>query len=438
MDDSIIAYRAKEQLTKFLGKVFTHFHKPTQRFIGEMLYGIQASGDTKLSSVVRAIDDDIKPIMTEKRLSRNLDDEKLESLISDAILNEGVRHVKKDTLILVDPTEIKKEYGFRMEHISCVRDASRSSKEGKDVLVNGYHGCMAVACQNGGRKTIPLALKLWSSRIPEYKSENDEVIKIIDSIMAATNRKGILVYDRGGDRPPFYEHFIKTGYDFIIRMNRKILISWRGHWSNEILASQCNMKFNHYIDFDSHGKECRVQLQFGSMPVRLPFLPDNELTMVVVKGFGKSPMMLLTSLPVVNSFESVWQVVNGYISRWRIEETIRFVKQSYGFENLRVMTYTRIKNMASLVLATTYFSTAWIGRTIKKSILAEHLKEMSKRLDEKPGITTYALADGIRHAFTHGTKWVVNKVKNFMPSIEPEPIFNFLPGAEIWFDSGGD
>ncbi len=37
---------------------------------------------------------------------------------------------------------------------------------------------------------------------------------------------------------------------------------------------------------------------------------------------------------------------------------------------------------------------------------------MSKRLDEKPGITTYALADGIRHAFTHGTKWGVNKVKS--------------------------
>ncbi len=174
------------------------------------------------------------------------------------------------------------------------------------------------------------------------------------------------------------------------------------------------------------------------MPVRLPFLPDRELTMVVVKGFGKSPMMLLTSLRVVNTFESVWQVVGGYISRWRVEEAIRFVKQSYGFENLRVMTYTRIKNMASLVLAATYFSTAWIGRTIRKSILAEHLKEMSKRLDEKPGITTYALADGIRHAFTHATKWVVNKVKNFMPPTEPEIALNLLPGAESWFDSGGE
>ena len=60
-----------------MGKVFTRFSKPSRRFIEECIYGIQASGDTKLSSIVRAIDDDIRPIYTEKRLSRNMDDEVL-------------------------------------------------------------------------------------------------------------------------------------------------------------------------------------------------------------------------------------------------------------------------------------------------------------------------------------------------------------------------
>ena len=55
--------------------------------------------------------------------------------------------------------EIRKEFGLKMEHITTVRDASRSSKEGRDVIVHGYHGCMAVACQNGKRKTVPLTLK---------------------------------------------------------------------------------------------------------------------------------------------------------------------------------------------------------------------------------------------------------------------------------------
>lgn len=68
------------------------------RFVHEMLYGIQASGDTQLSSIVRAIDDDIEPIYTEKWLSRNIDNKDLERLVSSAILAEGARHVKQDTL----------------------------------------------------------------------------------------------------------------------------------------------------------------------------------------------------------------------------------------------------------------------------------------------------------------------------------------------------
>ena len=149
MNDTIIAARAKEQHDNFLGKVFTHFSKPKARFVREATYGIQASGDTKLSSIVRAIEDDVAPIQTEKRLSRNIEDETLEREVSAAILTEGARHVKKDTLILVDPTEIRKEYAYKMEYVTRVRDASRSSKEGRDVVVNGYHGCIAAACTSG-------------------------------------------------------------------------------------------------------------------------------------------------------------------------------------------------------------------------------------------------------------------------------------------------
>ena len=77
MNDTRIASKAKAQLVNFMGKVFTHFSKPRRKFIEECIYGIQASGDTKLSSIVRAIDDDIRPIYTERLLSRNLGGEAL-------------------------------------------------------------------------------------------------------------------------------------------------------------------------------------------------------------------------------------------------------------------------------------------------------------------------------------------------------------------------
>ena len=99
MNDTRIASKAKDQLANFMGKVFTHFSKPAKRFVEECIYGIQASGDTKLSSIVRAIDDDIRPIYTEKRLSRNLDDDTLEQAGAGAVLKDGARSVRGDTLL---------------------------------------------------------------------------------------------------------------------------------------------------------------------------------------------------------------------------------------------------------------------------------------------------------------------------------------------------
>ena len=151
----------------------------------DCIYGIQASGDTKLSSIVRAIDDDIKPIYTEKRLSRNLDGDGVGDDVAAAVLKAGAASVRGDTLLLVDPTEIRKEFAHAMEYVTRVRDASRPSKEGRDVIVNGYHGCMVAACRIGGRRTVPLALRLWSSRAPGFKGENDEVLKILRAVIAS-------------------------------------------------------------------------------------------------------------------------------------------------------------------------------------------------------------------------------------------------------------
>ena len=436
MNDTTIASKAKAQLAGFMGKVFTHFSKPARRFVEECIYGIQASGDTKLSSIVRAIDDDIRPIYTEKRLSRNLDDETLETSIADAVLKDGARSVRADTLLLVDPTEIRKEFAHAMEHVTLVRDASRSSKEGRDVLVNGYHGCMVAACRIGGRKTVPLALRLWSSRAPGFKGENDEVLKILKAVYAATGGKGVTVYDRGGDRPAFYGYLIGNGRDFVIRLTGRNVLSWRGMHEASDLARECTMRHAHHVTFDSHGRECNVPVSFGAMPVRLPMHPEKELHMVVVKGFGRDPMMLITSLPVSGSFESQWRVVDAYLSRWRVEETIRFVKQSYGFENIRVLSYARIRNMASLVLASAYFATVWIGRHARREVLAEHIKRLGKRLNEVPEFAAYAIADGIRRAFTRFGRWI--RVEPQAPAADTEPSpAPLLPGFADLFDTDG-
>jgi len=65
-------------------------------------------------------------------------------------------------------------------------------------------------------------------------------------------------------------------------------------------------------------------------------------------------LMMLTDLEVRRSRKSLWHVISYYLLRWRIEESIRFHKQSYDLEDIRLLTYTRLQNMMALVTAAAF------------------------------------------------------------------------------------
>jgi hypothetical protein len=56
------------------GQISNDLPKPKQKLVREMIYGIQAAKDIKLSSITRSLNEPIPLIKTEYRLSRNLDD----------------------------------------------------------------------------------------------------------------------------------------------------------------------------------------------------------------------------------------------------------------------------------------------------------------------------------------------------------------------------
>ena len=60
-----------------------------QNLVRQMIYGIQASKDVKLSNISRALQEDIPLIKTEDRLSRNLNDIDLTAHINNTIMRLG-------------------------------------------------------------------------------------------------------------------------------------------------------------------------------------------------------------------------------------------------------------------------------------------------------------------------------------------------------------
>lgn len=64
--------------------------------------------------------------------------------------------------------------------------------------------------------------------------------------------------------------------------------------------------------------------------------------MVVVYGYGKKPMKLLTNLEIKGK-PDVLRVLKGYITRWRIEELFRVQKQEFGLEKIRTLSLNSLQ-----------------------------------------------------------------------------------------------
>ncbi|MFH1891872.1 MAG: transposase [Candidatus Zixiibacteriota bacterium] len=105
-------------------------------------------------------------------------------------------------------------------------------------------------------------------------------------------------------------------------------------------------------------------------------------------------------------------VVTSYHTRWRVEETIRFIKQSYALEDVRVLTYRRLQNMMALVLAVSYFTMAYLGRRIKLKAISGLLLRVSKRIFGIPDFRFYALSDGIRELLRRNDKGPLRNLPN--------------------------
>jgi hypothetical protein len=74
--------------------------------------------------------------------------------------------------------------------------------------------------------------------------------------------------------------------------------------------------------------------------------------------------------------------VEYYLARWKCDESHRYIKQNYNLEDIRVKSYSSIRNIVVLVLAVSYFAAVYLGQSIKLKLLIERIFLVSKRFLE--------------------------------------------------------
>jgi len=398
-EDSRLEGKIKAQITRFASRLTDGWTKPLRRFVGQMLYGLQAAQDVKVSNIARSLAEKVRLIKTENRLCRNLAREDLTDRINRYLMWEGAGAVQKDTVLALDLGDLRKEYAKAMEHLATVRDGSTGE------LAQGYWLCEVIAAHPYGDRIVPLYGELYSCAAEGFESENAEMWRAIERVSQATGGQGIWAIDRGGDRRKILIPLLDRRLRFVVRQDgdRHILLPGGRKCLMHEAARWCTTDVERVVEVERDGRRTRLVLRLGVMPVRLPERTYTPLWLVVIRGFGAEPILLLTNVgPSKDREHAVW-IADVYLTRWKCEEAYRFVKQAYRLEDVRVRSYVALRNMYALVMAVLYFVSVVIGTKAKLSLIFKRVCEKAKRFYEIATFYQYAVADGI-HRLLFGSR----------------------------------
>ena len=128
--------------------------------------------------------------------------------------------VGEETLLILDPSDIRKKYAKKMQYVGTVHDGSENE------LGTGYWTCNVVATEGEGTSIVPLVGRLYSAESPEFISENRELLTVMEGVATATQKRGLWVIDRGGDRRNLIVPMLKRQYRFLIRLIGNRYLVW--------------------------------------------------------------------------------------------------------------------------------------------------------------------------------------------------------------------
>lgn len=409
MNATKVARNLRIRIGRFSGDLSEGLCVAAGRFVSQMVYGIQAAESVLLTEIGRTLEEDIPLAKTEWRLSRNLQRPELEAKIQQNLLRMAAGHVGEDTLLIIDPSDLSKKYAKKMEYLATVRDGSAHD------LAQGYWTLNIAGCGLDTDGMVPLYQRLWSAQAPGFTSENDEILRGIDAVKAHVGRRGLWIMDRGGDRINLFAPLLDRRLRFLFRLvgNRNVI-----QGGQTMLAEQaalgCPLWHSKPIVRIEDGEEKIHVLRFGFRRVRLPGR-EEPLCLLVVRGLGAQPLMLLTSEPLNRSFKCLWRMVRAYLKRWSIEETIRYAKTCYDLENVRVLNYKGLQNIMPLVLAAMYFAACVLDHDQRLRVMAGYVEKAAKRLFGIADFKYYALADGMRALFARHPGRPVAHAKSCSP-----------------------
>ncbi|HMA60444.1 MAG TPA: transposase [Halanaerobiales bacterium] len=379
-------FELKRKVSIFSKKISKNLSKPKSKFITQMIYGLLKGQSVLLSNIARSLKEDILLKKTVERLSRNLENfDQQEELMTD-YLNKVKPNINDNTVFCCDKSDVVKPYSKKLEALDRVRDGSKGETE------KGYDTFEIAALTDNKRLPIELYSHIYSSLEPGFKSRNVEAKKGLNFVEKHFGKKGIYALDRGYDANLYYEYFSDGNKDFVIRSKGNRNVIYRS--KNLNIKKVANLYKGKYVYRYTNQDNKKRTLKFSYAPIKLPALKNKNLTLVIIRGLGNKPMLLISNLKPKSKKLSL-AILKAYIKRWKIEEYFRFKKQKFDFENFRVRSLKRIRNL-DLILSITIGFLALFSNQKKRTKLKIIVQKVSERIYDLPDFDYYAIADGFK------------------------------------------
>lgn len=262
-----------------------------------MVYGLIKSRSPLLTEITRALEEDIRLLYTVKRLSNRASAFSNFPRLEQNYLNTIQPKIREDMYVIVDNSDITKPFGQQFEHLKRVHDGSRGGTE------KGYLSANISIASTKTKHPIPVYSHLFSAAEEYFDSTNVETYKGLNKVQKLFGDKAYtLVMDRGYDSNDIFRFMHKQDASFIVRLQDKRYLKYQ---NKNYLVPELALRRKGKIAMKTTIKGKEYQLKLSHINVELPCLPKVPLRMVVVYGYGQTPMKLLTNKPIESKKEVI-------------------------------------------------------------------------------------------------------------------------------------
>ena len=342
------------------------------KFLVDMLDGIHQTRSVNLTTIARGLNEKIRLHATHKRLSRNLDDEDILNVLSNALLHKGAAAVQADTKLIITMHDLNKKYASKIEYLSELGKEEQS----------GFRVCEVLAVNHEAESYFPLYESIWSDQIPGFVDDATEVIKVIDKVFEATNNKGMLVLDD----LTLSSNVITE----VILQSRFNFISMANHFAPEVefeeeiysassLADKLETSFGKMMfkyvpgdPIDSIGKDVDLFVHAGAFSVKL-VKTDEILSLITLKTrnrfVGEVSVPILTTAKNLKSRKKLMGLVDSYLSKNDVLLQHRYYRERFDLSGFRVLKFSRLNLLITLVQAVMFYEISTGSFIMKKTPL---------------------------------------------------------------------